>query len=67
VVRASERVRVTAGTSVWRRERSCEISVAAWADGAKSMLGDAYGIWVPGVVGHFAENLHNTGSALHAR
>ena len=43
------------------------VTVAALADGAKSTLEDAYGIWAPKVVGHFAANLRNTGSALRAK
>ena len=43
-----------------------KVMVAALADGAKSMLEDAYGIWVPGVVEHSAANLRNTDSALRA-
>jgi hypothetical protein len=43
------------------------ITVAASAGDAKSMLEDASEIWVPGVVGHFAENHRSTGSALRAR
>ncbi|HXM92361.1 MAG TPA: hypothetical protein VN974_12495 [Candidatus Dormibacteraeota bacterium] len=43
------------------------VTVAALADGAKSMLEDAYGIWAPKVVGHCAASLRNTGSALRAK
>jgi hypothetical protein len=45
----------------------CEVSVAASADDAKSMREGASGIAVPEVVGRSAENLRNTGSALHAK
>lgn len=41
--------------------------VAALADDAKSTREDAYGIAAPEVAGHSAENLRNTGSALHAK
>jgi hypothetical protein len=44
-----------------------DVTVAASADDAKSMLEDAYGIWAPEVVAHSAENLRNTGSVLHAK
>ena len=44
-----------------------EVIVAALADDKKSMHEDASGIAGPRVVGHFAENPHNTGSVLHAK
>jgi hypothetical protein len=51
-----------------RRLAGCyDVIVAALADDKKSMREDAYGIAAPKVVGHFAENLRNTGSALRAR
>jgi hypothetical protein len=43
------------------------LTVAALADDKKSTLEDAYEISAPEVVGHFAGNLRNTGSALHAK
>ena len=44
-----------------------EFTGAALADDKKSMHEDASGIAGPKVVGHFAENPHNTGSALRAK
>jgi len=44
-----------------------DVTVAALADDARSRLEDAYEIAAPKVVGHFAENLRNTGSVLHAK
>jgi hypothetical protein len=44
-----------------------DVTVAALADDAKSMREDASGIAAPKVVAHCAENLRNTGSALHAK
>jgi hypothetical protein len=43
------------------------VTAAALADDARSMLEGASGIAAPEVVAHFAENLRNTGSALHAK
>jgi hypothetical protein len=45
---------------------SGDVTVGASVDDAKSTLEDAYGIAAPKVVGHYAENLRNTGSALRA-
>jgi hypothetical protein len=54
---------VARGRSMW-----CgDVSVDALAGDGKLVLEVAYGTWVPEVVGHSAENLRNTGSALRAR
>jgi hypothetical protein len=45
---------------------SGDVTVGASVDDAKSTLEDAYGIAAPKVVGHYAENLRNTGSVLRA-
>jgi hypothetical protein len=63
VPRASER----SGNSYEDGNSRYELTVAASADDAKSVLEGAYGIWAPEVVGHSAENLRNTGSALRAK
>lgn len=44
-----------------------DVTVAALADDAKSTREAASGIAAPEVVAHSAENLRNTGSALHAK
>ena len=44
-----------------------DVTVAALAGDAKSMLVGASGIAAPEVVGHSAENLRNMGSVLRAK
>jgi hypothetical protein len=58
----------TSAAAGWQCSLGCyDVIVAALADDKKSRLEDAYEISAPRVVGHFAENLRNTGSALHAK
>jgi hypothetical protein len=50
-----------------RSMRCRDVIAGASGDDGKLMLEVAYGTWVQEVVGHSAENLRNTGSALRAR
>jgi hypothetical protein len=54
-------------SSLLNRGNADYVTGAALADDTKSMREDAYGIAAPEVVGHSAENLRNTGSALRAK